>query len=334
MRTRVLYIPPHLASIVASLPFEELGRVDNGVWIACPDETVRTLAQYGQPMFLYFDRADYETFVAELSPVDVQGVIRRRRDRWMPNSLNYAMLWLFNMEAASLEASARSLVSQAGSTSAAGTLEKSLALLQRLAGLERYEMVPPKAMAFNILEGESQVLAEIHSALEGAIPGMTPEDRSELNVHYNARRNWARVVTEVIAMLGGPSLGGSLTYSNPARGIYMHPASDERERALTTSGEIVIRWREGLVHVLAERHIEELRNNGSTVHVLYPSGSDLYDSFEFLTLAQLNRDFAARLGWTPAQMRRDVLHSIDRLHLHQILMKSELGSRPDAASAC
>ena len=63
----------------------------------------------------------------------------------------------------------------------------------------------------------------------------------------------------------------------------------------------------------------------------------VYDSIETLTQAQLHRDFAARLERPPAAARQDILGHIDRLHLHQILMKRELpraGRRGPGVRVC
>jgi len=326
-RARALYANPKTSRNLAALPYEELGRVDNGVWVLCPDQTVLALANFDTPVFLYFDRRSYDDAVADLSPPQVQEVIRRRRDRFSPDAKAYLMSWLFDLECVTLEAALQ--------TRGPGTaqIEKPLALLQFMAGLQRYKTVPAKAMAVTILEGESLLLAAIRSALENPILDDTAE-KSILAAHFNRRSVWAASLRQVVATLGLPEFADAMPFADPARGVFVHPADQKFEQDLSKTGEPAVRWREGLVYVQAQRRLGSLREQGFSVDVLYANAGDYYDSVESLTQPQLHRDFDLRLKRSAAGVRRDQLGHIDRLHLHQILMKLELRARADATQAC
>jgi hypothetical protein len=331
MTTRVLYIDPQSAPQLASLPYEELGRVDDGVWVSCPDDTVRAVSERRPPLFLYFDQGSYGHAVAELSATQIQAVIRRRRERWTPEALAHSMQRLYEVESARLEGLLRARALQPGSA-ASGDVDRSLALLRKLSGLERYMMVPAKAMAVTVLEGESLLVAVLQSALaSGLFEGKS--DRSILAMHLERRKLWAQAVSQVAAALGAPDLGG-VVYADASRGIFLHPADEAFERALSKGGEQAVRWRDGLVFTSAERHLPELREGGRSVDILYEDPGEFYDSAETLTEPQLFRDLTARLQRSPEEIRQHRLRQIDRLHLHQVLIKLELRNRPDAAQAC
>lgn len=325
MSTRILYSDPATSQEIASLTYEELGRVDNGVWVACPDETVLSLADRRQPMFLYFDRREYEVAVNALSPTQVQEVIKRRRDRWSFEAMSFVISRLFDLERVCLEGALR-LADQ----EMTADVEQSLTLLQRLAGLERYEMLPAKAMAVNVLEGEARLIATLQSALDAGLP----EGAEGLANHLEQRRKWAMAVSQVVAALGLPEFANALPFATPARAVFVHPAETELAEQLRKEGEPVVNWRDGLVYASTERHLEPERAQGLSVEILYADASEFYGSVESLTKAQLHRDFAARQGRSPTESGRDRLGEIDRLHLHQILMKRQLRQRKDASQAC
>ena len=330
MAERILYSDPATSSELAALPYEELGSVDNGVWVACPDGTVQALAERRPPVFLYFDRHDYNTALANLTPARVQEVIRHRRDRWAPQAKSYVQWGLFEGERASLEGA----LGLAGGQPGTGPVERSLRLLQRMAGLERYQSVPAKAMAITVLQGESLLLATVKAALDSKTPVGTPDDQHLLSIHRDRRQLWTEMVARVAVALGGGEFKNALPFADPARGVFVHPADEGFEQSLMKGGEAPARWRDGLVFVAAERHQQEFRQQKLSVELLYADPGEFYDSIETLTQAQLHRDFAARLERPPAAARQDILGHIDRLHLHQILMKRELRARADAARAC
>ena len=315
---------------LAVLPYEELGAVDNGVWVVCPDETVQALAERRAPVFLYFHKHDYDVAAADLSPTRVQEVIRHRRDKWAPQAKGYVQWALFEGERATLEGALGLAAGQPGTAA----VERSLQILQRMAGLERYESVPAKAMAITVLQGESLLLATVKSALESKVPVGTPDDRHLLTIHRDRRQLWTGMVARATVALGAKEFENALPFADPARAIFAHPTDEAFEQDLTKSGEPSAHWRDGLVFVSAERRLEELGQRKLSVDLVYADAGEFYDSLDTLTQAQLHRDFAARLGRPPAATRLDILGDIDRLHLHQILMKRELRARPEAARAC
>ncbi len=307
--------------------------MDNGVWVACPDETVRALLARRPPIFLYFERREYDGAVSELAPTRVQEVIRRRRDRWAPQAKGYVMGWLLDLERVSLEGILR-VAEQRSNPSVAAKVENSLTLLQRLYGLDRYQAVPAKAVAITVLEGESQLLAMLQSAQDSGIFGAAANDQSRLAMHQYQRRHWVQSVCRVAAALGAPEFANSPPYTDVARGVFVHPTTQAFERSLAATGEPAVHWLDGLVFALAGRRSEDQRAQGRSVDLLYADVSEFYRSLDALTQAQLQRDFAARLGRSEADTRRDLLGPIDRLHLYQILLKRMLRARPDAAAAC
>jgi hypothetical protein len=315
---------------LAVLPYEELGAVDNGVWVACPDETVQALSERRAPAFLYFHKHDYDVAAADLAPTRVQEVIRHRRDQWAPQAKGYVLWALFESQRASLEGA----LGLAGGQAGTAAVEQSLRLLQRMAGLDRYESVPAKAMAITVLQGESMLLVTVKSALESKVPVGTPDDRHLLAIHRDRRQLWTGMVARAAVALGAKEFENTLPFADPARAVFAHPADEALEQSLTKMGEPSAHWRDGLVFVSAERRLEELRERKLSTDVLYADAGEFYDSLETLTQAQLHRDFAARLGRPPAAARLDILGHIDRLHLHQILMKRELRARAEAARAC
>jgi hypothetical protein len=325
-RERVVYADPLRSHYLATQVYEELGRVDNGVWVSCPDQTVRVLTENLPPMFLYFDRRGYDLAIVELPAAKVQEVIQRRRDRWAPQAGAYVLSWLFDLERVRLEGALGVWDRQ--------QVEQSLVLLQRLAGLERYQTVPGKAMAVTVLEGESQLLATLKSALETGILGEAAEDRKYLAAHETRRQVWAKTVGQVTAALGVPEFANTLPFADPTRGVFLHPVDQAFEQALSKSGEAAVRWRDGLVFVTAERRLESLRTQKRSVDILYADANEFYDSVESLTTAQLERDFSARHGRSTKEVGQDVLGQIDRLHSHQILMKRELCQRGDVSRVC
>jgi hypothetical protein len=301
--------------------------VDDGVWVVTPDQTVRVLADTSVPVFLYFDRHSYDQAMANLSAPKVEEVIRKRRDHFAPDAKAYVMSWLFDREKVSLEVALQ--VWGAGSAQT----EKSLALLQNLAGLQRYRMVPTPGMSVTVLEAESYLLAALRSAAEHpAMDGSTA--KSDLVEHYERRLSWSAVLQHLVGALGLPQFVNAMPFADPARGTFVRPADEKFEQYLAKSGEPFVRCRDGLVVVLPERRIRSLRNQDYTGDVLYANAGDYYDSVDWLTQSQLYRDFEARLKWSPAEVCCDYLAQIDHLHLHQILMKRELCARPDAKQAC
>ena len=318
---RILYMGPEAARELASLEFEELGRVDNGVWVACPDSTVRALAQRVNPVLLYFDRYEYDRAIADLSGVQTQEVIRKRRDQWAPQAASYLMSRLFTLERLHLEA--------ALGVPAGDQVNRSLMSLEAMAGLDRYNIIPAKALAVTIAEGEAMLLATLVSALNN---GLLQGDSRDLAAWHRERRQvWSRTVARVAVALGVREFANAFPYADPVRGVFVHPADVDYERGVQRSGEPAVRWRDGLVHILAERRFEVLRERGLTVKVLYANAGDCLG---MLTTAQLHRDFATRLDRPEAESKRDFLAQIDVLHLHQILMKSAFRRRGDASRAC
>jgi hypothetical protein len=328
MDSRILYSDPDTSRTLAALPYEELGRVDNGVWVACPDETVRILAERHHAVFLYFQKRDYDGAVSALSASQIEEVIRRRRDRWAPEAMSFVISWLFDLERVCLEGALR-LAEQHGGSDMTAEIEKSLVLLQRLAGLDRYQMLPAKAMALTGLEADSRLIATAQSALDAGIPGT-----EDLSVHLAKRREWALAISHAIAALGAPDFANALPFATAARGVFVHPAGDDFAKDLIESGEPVELWRDGVVYVSTEHLLAHEREQGLSVELLYADASELYGSMESLTTAQLHRDFAARQLRSATDVGRDMLGEIDRLHLHQILMKRQLRGRGDAAKAC
>ncbi len=317
MSSRIIYAA-NGAGGTAVRDCEELGRVDGGAWLACGDEALRAMAERQSPAFLYFHRREYETAVEGLAPAEIRDVVRRRRDQWAPQAKGYVLSALFDEERAALEGALQ-----------AGNAERPLKLLQRMAGLERYRSTPAKAMAVTMAQGEALLLAVLKSALQA---GSTPEDRRLLVVHRDRRQSWSGEVTRAAAALGAKELENTVPFADPTRAVFAHPAGRDLERAL--SGEASARWRDGLVFVTAERRFEELRRQKRSIEVLYADPGEFYDSLEALTQPQLHRDFAARLGRPAVAARLDALGYIDRLHLHQILMKREFCGRADAARVC
>jgi hypothetical protein len=324
----VVYADPDRSRELAALAYEELGRVDDGVWVACPDQTVRVLAERRPPLFLYFDRHGYEVAVATLSPTQIQEVIRRRRDRWVPQASSYIISWLFDLERVALEGAL--LSTEQGGPRLTPEVEQSLSLLQRLAGLDRYQRVPAKALAVTVLEGESLLLAIIGSALATGLQ----EGSEELAWHLQHRQLWAKAVSQVVVLLGAPEFANALPFATPAHGVYAHPVDEEFRAALLQSKEPVVPWRDGLVYVTTEHRLAEQPAANRSVDVLYHDASEFYDSVEQLTTAQLQRDFSARLGRSAEAAGRAMQGQIDRLQLHQLLLKRELCQRSDAARAC
>lgn len=322
LRMRVIYADASSLKDLISRPYSELGHLDDGAWVACPDDTVRALADRRAPLFLYFDRQSYDNAISGLTGAAIRDVIRRRRSKWAPQAQGYVLAWLFDLERVSLEAAL------AGVPNA---VEGSLALLQRLAGLDRYRMEAAKGMAVEVLEAEAKLLACIESALHA---GVSAARRQALASHLEQRKQWAQTVGRVAGQLGATQFANALPGADPERGVFLHPADSATERAISSAGEPAIRWRDGIVCVLPERRIAMLRSQGRSPGVLYAEAGDFYDSAEMLTTDQLHRDFAARLGRSAAETAWDFESQIDRLQLHQILLKRELCGRPDAARAC
>ena len=328
MAERILYSDPATSRDLTALPYEELGAVDNGVWLACPDDTLGSLAERRPPVFLYFHRHEYDVAVSGLSPTRVQEVIRKRRDEWAPQAKGLIQWTLFEGERAALEGA---LGFQGGRVESAA-VERPLTLLQRMAGLERYKSVPAKAMAMTVLQGEAMLLVNVKSALENSVG--TPDDRNLLSIHRDRRQAWAGQVARAAVELGAKEFENTLPFADPPRAVFVHPVDGAFEKSLAKGGEPAARWQDGLVFVTPERKFEELRQPKRPVEVLYADSGEFYDSLETLTQAQLHRDFAARSGRTPQAAREDILGHIDKLHLHQILLKRELCARADAARAC
>jgi hypothetical protein len=135
------------------------------------------------------------------------------------------------------------------------------------------------------------------------------------------RKELARAMSRLAAKLGATQFESALPFADPERGAFVHPADN------LPGAEPAVRWRDGLVCVAPERRLAELRSRGRSVEILYAEAADLYDSAEMLTPPQLHRDFAARLRRSAMETARDFVGQIDRLHLHQILMKRELRAR-------
>ena len=326
--TRILYSDPETSRELTGLPHQELGTVDRAAWVACPDETVRALADRRAPVFLYFRRNEYDAAVAGLTATGVLEVIRYRRDHWAPQAKGYVLSLIFEGERVSLEGA----MGLAGGKPGTARVEQSLELLQRMAGLARYRSVPAKAMAITVLEGESLLLATVKSALESQTA--TADDRRGLAIHRDRRQAWTGQVARAAAALGAKEFENALPFADPSRALFVHPVGRALEQILTRGGNASVRWRDGLVFAAPERRLEELRRQKLSVDLLYADAGEFYDSVETLTQAQLHRDFTARLGRPREAARLDILGHIDRLHLHQILMKRELRARDDAAEAC
>lgn len=289
-RSRVLYAS---SAELSGLAHEELGRVDSAIWFAASDPTIRALARKTKPLFLYFDRGDYNRAVAGLSRVEIDQLIRHRRTQWAPESMRYAMYWLFQQAAPALE----------------------FDRLQRLAGLDRYAMSTPKNTAFIVLEGEAMLLAILRSAIAHGLP---------VQAHLAARTAWARVVGEAA---GHP---GSLPHAEPSRGVFLHPLDESSRRTMARTGFTAVPWRDGAVCAMSE---DRMQLPGKQTKILYASAAEFLDDAETLTRPQLHRDFVKRFAASPAERGKDMLAEIDRLHLHQILMKRELLRQRDAPSA-
>lgn len=319
MNEFIIYADPRSAGDIASLAFEELGRVDNGVWLICPDQTIRAMAGQQRPEFLYFDRPGYASATTGLTSSQVQDVIRYRRDHWTSQSMHHAMSWLFDWESVVLEG-ALGMAGQ-GMPGAASEVEKSLALLQRLGGLARYKRLPPKAMAVTVLEGESLLQAAVSSAMNSSAGESWPDGRS------------ADAVARVAAALGAKVSTHAPPFADASRGVFLHPASKEFADGLERRGDQCIAWRDGIVFVSTERRLISLSEQSST-DILYADPGDFYYGVEFLTPAQLQRDFATRLERSPEEKFQDQASHFDRLHLHQILIRRELRARPDTAQLC
>ena len=332
MSTRVLYSPPEAAHTLAALSYEELGRVDNGVWIACPDATVRALAEEFQPQFLYFDWPAYAAAIHGLPGPKVQEVIRKRRDKWAPDALSHALQRLMDLEAAHLESLLRVNVWQPQGPPGPA-VDRSLAALVRLAGLERYALVPARAMAVTIIEGESLLLAVLRSALKSGLFHGT-DDGAQLAKHADRRSDWAGWIGQAAAELGAEEFRQGLAFADASRAFYLQPASEALEASLQQQGEPALRHGDGVVFVSSERHLSELTENGAKSTVVYEDPSGFYDGVESLTPAQLQRDIAARLERSPAELRHGRRDQIDHLHLHQLLLKIAFARRPEAQKAC
>jgi hypothetical protein len=322
--TRVIYADPVAARELTSLEFEELGRVDNGVWVACPDETLRVLAQRTRPVPIYFDRYKYDLAVADLSAAQTQDVIRKRRDQWAPQAGSYALTRLMDLEQARLQGA---LMLADG-----GYSERSLTLLAAMACLDRYNTVPATALAVTILEGEAMLLSTITSALDVGV--LSRNFGNGLATHRDRRQLWAVAAAHSAAALGMPQFVNSLPYADTAHGVFVHPADAAYQRAVQRSGETFAPWLDGLVQAVPERCFKWLREQGRDVRILYAGTGDFMGAMEDLTTEQLYRDFAARLRRPEGELASEFLAEIDLLHLHQILMKRVLCARGDASRAC
>jgi hypothetical protein len=145
---------------------------------------------------------------------------------------------------------------------------------------------------------------------------------------------WAHGLGGVLAALGAPEFPDGVVYAGAARAIYLNPAGEAMAKSLSQQGEPSVPVRGALVFVSPESGLPELTQDGVTAQVVYEDPGEFYDAIESLTEPQRQRDIAARLARSPQELRRARRSQIDRLHLHQILMKLELAARPDGQAAC
>jgi hypothetical protein len=329
----VLFLDTTGVAHFRKLQHEELGRSSDGIWAACPDTTVAAVSERQPPVFLYFSRHCYDTAMAGLSQSQLEEAIRFRRGTWSPQASSYVLQNLMDVETARFEGLVRAASQQHENMQRAQLVENSLSLLQRLAGLERYGMVAAKGMAVAVLEGESMLISELQAALSAKLFEKTPE-AAMLKEHLSRRKSWSAAALKVTAALGESRFGGELPFADVQRGVFIHPADARLERAMHRDGEPAVRWRDGLVLLAAGRHLDSIRQPQGSADILYADGGELQEALEFLTVAQRERDFAARFARSPEESRGDRLARMDRLHLHQILLKRELCNRKEARAGC
>lgn len=190
---------------------------------------------------------------------------------------------------------------------AAQGLEDALDRLALLHGTARFENLSTTALFATAIQNELQLAHD-----SGPIPAAMHGDHlARAQALIDAARRGVRV-----------SLRPPMHHP-PGRGVYIEPLRPAFERSLRHRREPYMRWRDGIVVVLDETELTDLRAAGDTVDVLFLDADELLDLAGSGDQSTFEAELDRRLAASRAASDR-IGESRERARLRALLKQSHL----------
>ncbi len=291
---RIVYLKRNLFDSSSFKGFQEIGKTDNGTYGSMPGNRLLEYRQNGYDVpLLFLTTNEMNTAVAELSPMDVVEVIKRRIENAKQTEIQ-GQSWL-----ASIERKIFYLICETTS----GNDESWQALspfvqttIQRLSMLNSWHRGRE-------LDEFIQYLIECEYRLQAELDEIVLQMQTD-NLQCTAQtleevaifcRNSAAFGSKALAELGDDAYIDSPAHIIVEQGYFVTPRDERLETRLKKSYAPFIRWEEGIIANISRQTALNFQNEGKSTRLLFVSGNELLSMLSSLTVAQQKRDINARL---------------------------------------
>ncbi len=324
---RVVWCPDSLSGRLTGQRYDTLGTSGEGLWIACPDETV--IRFYRKKIvfpLLYFSWYEYRQAVRDLTTSQIEEVIQKRRQYWAPNALNQSINLLYTLEKRGLSLTSMALHNNKN-RKATLHFDRHLDWVAYLIGKDRSADATFPIMYTIILESEAKLVKELEEARKLArCTGNTKVERS-FGTAIRTHKEFTSRMAEILEKSSDSITLRSLPCYNPSRAFFIRPAGGKMARILKAQHIPSIEWNGGVVAPLSFRYLSQLAGDDSiSSTVLYIDKGNFISDLHDLTPVQLNRELKIRLKQRPDTSLTAVNQFLNILRLELNLLKRNLRS--------
>jgi hypothetical protein len=234
------------------------------------------LAHYPETPILYFSQTGWDAATEGLTNGEIGEAVQDRRRRWSPKALGHALEWIAQRERTLLTLIAKAMQTASGAnrTILAAHFGSTLTLLSEIAGKGRFD------------DMEWMDLLEIEQQKDVLIMHELPEGNER-----TLRRSFADAYAAEFAARGNPDLAAALPHTDPQRGAWIAPFDDDVRQWINLRGIPRLTWKDGVVLTVPLSAIEQFRERGKQITILYVDPGGLMQDMSELTRAQLRRKF-------------------------------------------
>lgn len=280
MTERVVFRPDRLVSAV---PFDELGRTEEGAWGIVDEATWLAADDGGALALLYLTRAEYEHAERKLSSPETARAVRQQLTIFSPRVAAKAM--------GLIEAQVRDAIAAFGKTQEdASTRAELFVALASFTTVPRFWGTMSSALIQLLQEGDASIIAELDS------PSLQESgDLDPTGDERETRRRFATTLGELAARRGRPGKPSLLPYFDVERVYFVTPPPHELEAAAREFHDPTTRFRDGLLIPLRERSVGDIAAQGHQARVVFPTRGQYLGASAGLTPAQLEVEIDERL---------------------------------------
>ncbi|HXQ73316.1 MAG TPA: hypothetical protein VN844_22640 [Pyrinomonadaceae bacterium] len=313
MPHRIIYCALSCATLLTPLSHEVLRKFDQGIVASVSDETIgKLLIKEPQLPIMYFSREAYEQAIRGLNDSEIDEVMHKRISRWSPQALDQALEWIALRERRSLSFTARSLPTATDHNTRLLQIhfDHGLDLLTSIAAPGRYDDMELNDLLSVTVELEALLIKELPQSNE-----------SQTRLHF------ANAIARELKRHGRSEFSIALPYAEPQRGVWVGPAGPTLKEYFKTRWIGVADWRDGLVASLPLRAIQDFRQGGRKVEILYADASALMQDFDELTGTQLFRRFEELSAAGDAARKRQMDDYLNVLRITLAVQRRALRQR-------